>query len=359
MKARKEIKNIKKYVHGGFDYEELKAFNLRKDKIIDFSSNINPLGSSKKVIKLLKSFNDLSQYPDSKCLKLRKFLAKKLNLEKENIIVGNGSVEIIYLISSAYLNKKDKVIICSPTFSEYERSAKLMGIKVIYFKLKENENFKLNEEKIISLIKREKPKIVFLCNPNNPTGEYLNESKVKKIFNAHNKTLFVLDEAYVDFTETYWNSIKLLKNKTNVIIIRSLTKTYGLAGIRLGFCLANEEIIDILNKVKTPWNVNIIAQKLGIIALKDKKYLQDAKKEIKSSKEFLIKEFEKLNIKVIPSDVNFFLIKVKNAREVRAKLLKKGILVRDCTSFELPNFIRISIRKKNECKKLIESLKQL
>ena len=170
--------------------------------------------------------------------------------------------------------------------------------------------------------------------------------------------LLILDEAYVAFVDESWSSIDLI-SRGNIVIVRSMTKDYALAGLRLGYAVANEEIINALRRVRPPWNVNAVAQKAGVMALEDAGYFERCKREIIQAKQFLIGELYRIGFTLIPSSTNFFLVKVTNAQGFRTALLRHGILVRDCTSFGLPEYIRIAARTMPECQKLIATIQAM
>jgi histidinol-phosphate aminotransferase len=357
VSPRPELKNIKDCLHGSIDYKELVNLDLRPEEIIDFSSNLNPLGVPYKASESLIKVK-IDAYPDTNCYELKEALAKFHGLKQENIIVGNGSTEIIYFACQCYLTKKSRVIIPSPTFSEYERASAINGAKVVLYRLRESNDFKIDVKELLKLLIKHKPKIIFLCNPNNPTGQYLGENDVREILEVSEKTLIVLDEACVDFIKNPWDSSKFLGYK-NLLILRSLTKIFGLAGLRIGYALADEEIIKTLEKVRPPWNVNSVAQKAALVSLFEREHIEKAEEEIELAKGYLMKEISKIGGKPISSHGCFFMVKVNDARKLRLALLERGILVRDCTSFGLPNFIRISVRRLSECKRLIKEWREV
>jgi len=182
--------------------------------------------------------------------------------------------------------------------------------------------------------------------------------QVLDIMSNARESLVILDEAYIAFTENAWMSQDLIDH-SNLVILRSMTKDYALAGLRLGYAIASDSIISALKRVRPPWNVNSLAQKAGIAALSSDKYLEECNNKIKEAKKFLIKELAHLGLSPLPSQTNFFLVHVGNATAFRQALLKKGILVRDCTSFGLPRYIRLAPRTLAECRKLIKAIKEV
>lgn len=353
---RPEIANLQNCPHGGPNYAELELLGLRPEEVLDFSVSANPFGPPPGMQEVITSAV-IDRYPDSESIELRNSLAIHLNTNSQNIIIGNGSTEIIRLIAFAYFAKDDPVIIVEPTFGEYEIACHISGAKILKHHTKNSNNFKLNMDELIKSIQSNRPKAVFLCNPNNPTGQYLSRDKVEQILSVCEDTLLILDEAYISFTEEPWNSLDMV-NRKNVIIIRSMTKDYALAGLRLGYAIANPKIIETLKKACPPWNVNAVAQKVGLAALSNQDYLARCKDDISKAKGFLIERLISLGLNPLPSRANFFLVNIGNAADFRQKLLRHGIMVRDCTSFDLPQYIRIAPRTMPECEKLIKAIKQ-
>ncbi|MFO8100764.1 MAG: histidinol-phosphate transaminase [Dehalococcoidia bacterium] len=357
MRPREEIASLEICPHGGPDYAELKLLGLEPEEVLDFSVSANPFGPPPGAKEALTSAV-IDRYPDSESSQLRRSLAAHLRTNSENIIAGNGSTEIIRLIASAYISGNEPVIIVEPTFGEYEIACQIAGARILSHRTQASNNFKLNTDELAASIKTLQPKAVFLCNPNNPTGQYSSRDKVVQIISACQNSLFVLDEAYVSFAEESWDSLNLIE-EGNLIIIRSMTKDYALAGLRLGYAIAHTEIIETLKRVCPPWNVNAAAQQVGLAALSEQDYLNRCKDDILKAKGFLIEKLTGLGLNPLPSHANFFLVNVGDATEFRRKLLRHGIMVRDCTSFGLPQYIRIAPRTMPECEKLIEISKQV
>ena len=218
--------------------------------------------------------------------------------------------------------------------------------------------FQPNIEETIKLVQQHCPKGIFMANPNNPTGRYLYQTEFEKLLDVSQDSLFILDEAYITFVSNPWPSLNLAQGNS-LLILRSMTKDYALAGLRLGYGVANEEIIATLRRICPPWNVNALAQKAGIIALENEEYLRRCLAKINQLKTYLVTELSHLGLSPLPSEANFFLIKVGNATAFRLELLKQKILVRDCTSFGLPQYIRIAPRTLPECQKLVATFKKI
>jgi len=273
-------------------------------------------------------------------------------------MAGSGATELIRLIALTYFGKGDSILILEPTYGEYEVACQIVGSKAFKQWAGAEDSFAPKIEETVNLIRQHHPRGVFICNPNNPTGQYLSRQEVELILDACEDSLLILDEAYIAFVNESWSSLNLI-SRGNVVIVRSMTKDYALNGLRFGYAIASREIISGLRKVRPPWNVNIVAQKAGVIALKETDYLDQCKKKIMEAKKFLIGELSQLGFPSLPSRTNFFLVKVGDGKVFRSALLRHGILVRDCASFGLPEYVRIAPRTMPECQKLITTIKKL
>ncbi|MGA2159285.1 MAG: histidinol-phosphate transaminase [Dehalococcoidia bacterium] len=357
LRARQHISSLPAIVHGGLNSAGLAMSTINMRNLFDFSTCCNPYGPPKQLSKAM-GVTEISDYPDPNSMALLKALAQKLGLDQENLIPGSGSTEIIRLAVTAYLGPGDKAIIPSPTYSEYELACLIVDSAVVKFILNEKDDFQLNIDAFIDFAKSHKPAAIFLCNPNNPTGQYLSYDHISMILGEFPDSLIVLDEAYIAFTDGAWSSLKLLKSP-NLLIVRSMTKDYAMAGLRLGYGIAQKSIVDTLKKVRPPWNVNSPAQRAGCAALSCDDYILSCYKRIDNCKHYLAGELVKLGLNVIPSQTNFFIFQVGDAACFRSRLLEKGFLVRDCTSFGLPGFVRISPRSMVDCRKLISAIREI
>ncbi len=357
MKLDSAISSHKPVSHGG-----LYSISNPSQDILDFSSNINPLGPSPRVIKTIKNkLNTLQIYPDSESLALRKNLQKYTKIKSNQIVVGNGATEIIYNFCKAFLSQKTPVLIPIPTFGEYEAGAKLAGAKVEFFK-----TMNLKKDIINFISKLPKNGCVFLCNPNNPTGYLLPKIDLKKIIIAANKknTLVFLDECFIELVPSCNESIiTFVKKYDNLFILRSLTKSFGLAGIRIGYGIGTKNLISILNQIKIPWNVSGLAQYAASAAISTPNYLDKTKKLIQIESNYLKNNISKLEkFDCYDSVTNFILIKSKlRSSNLQKKLLRKKILIRDCSNFRglNNNYIRIAVKTRKENQRLVHALEEL
>jgi len=352
------------YQHGGNLKKAIEKYGIPSEKIIDFSANINPLGFSSKIKETVtKNLNQLSHYPDPECREAREEISGYFKIDYSNIILGNGSTELIYLIVQTL--KPKKALIPVPTFSEYERALSNNNVPIEFCKSEEELEFSLSINKIISQLKG--IDLVFLCNPNNPTGTFLPRQEllilVKEI--QRRKIFLVIDEAFIDLQEEE-SLIKEVKNYDYLIILRSLTKFYSLPGLRLGFTVADSKFIKKLEKQKIPWSVNCLAQLVIKDLFQDEAFIYKSKQLILQEKQFLYNKLSKIQgLKVYKPSVNFIFLKLLGnifSQELIDHLAKKGILIRDCSNFrglEKGKFIRIAVRKHKENIKLLKELKMI
>lgn len=339
--------------HGALDFEELEQQHLQPQEVLDFSTNTNPYGPSPRVSTAL-SQTPVDRYPDREALALRRKLAECLGISPKNILVGNGSAELLWLTALAYLDAHQAVLVIGPTFGEYGRASALMGAAVDEWRASSDVGFALDSDAIAHLLSRRAYRLVFLCNPNNPTGQTLAPDDLASWTRAFPNTLFVVDEAYIAFADGLSSAISL--SRPNLLILRSMTKDYALSGLRLGYAVGHTAVIEALHKVRPPWNVNAMAQAAGIAALSDPAHLSHTLVKLSTARRELMTALRQRNLKVMPTQVHFFLVEVGHAARLRASLLAKGILVRDCASFGLPAYVRIAARRPEENSRLLVAL---
>jgi histidinol-phosphate aminotransferase len=336
---------------------------IAPQEILDFSANLNPFGPPPEVMQALYGVSydlneAISHYPDSESRYLKLSLAEKLGISSDNVLISSGSTELIRLAALTYLGKGEEVLIIEPTYGEYELACRIAGASVIKQQLSARNAFLPNIDETVKLIKQYHPKGIFICNPNNPTGRYLSQADFKRILDADKDSLVVLDEAYISFVDNFWSSLDMVEG-SNLLTLRSMTKDYAMAGLRLGYGVAKQEIIASLRRICPPWNVNALAQKSGMTAIAKEGYLERCQARLRKAKNYLVKEFSSLGLSPLPSEANFFLVEVGDASWFRRELLKRRMLVRDCTSFGLPQYIRIAPRTLPECRILVAAIKEI
>jgi histidinol-phosphate aminotransferase len=341
------------------------GLSLIKQKIakIKLSANESALGPSPKAIKEYnKVSKNFKRYPDSDGIFLREVIAKQFNLDKNRVMLGSGSNQIFELICKAFLNKNDEVIVPKYSFIIYRIYSKINGAKVIYAKEK---NLTVSVKDILSRVTK-KTKIVFLANPNNPTGTYINKKELvylrKKL---RNNILLVVDDAYYEYVKQvdYLSGLKLFSSYKNVVVTRTFSKIYGLAGLRVGWGHADKNIINVLNQIKPPFNVSSPALFAASAAVKDTGWLKKEVNHINKWNKILFNKFKEMNIETNDSKTNFLLVNFErvniNSDKVFQKLEKVGILVRKMDVYGIKNSLRITIGKSKENKKLISVLEKI
>ncbi len=356
--ARKNILDIQPYVPGR-PIEEVQR-ELKLKQVIKLASNENPFGPSSKVLKAIQqAARNLNRYPDGQCFYLRQELARRLKIKPAELIFGNGSDEIIVLAVKAFVEPGDEVVVAKPSFLIYELAAKIASAAVREVPL---QNFHYDLEGMRAQI-GSKTKIVFIGNPDNPAGTYVTATALEKFLQAvpSNVIIFV-DEAYYEFVtaKDYPNTMKLLKTYKNLIVTRTFSKMYGLAGLRVGYGMADERIMSLLNRVREPFNVNSLAQVAALACLKDQAYYRRIAKILAGEKEFLYKSLKALGVNFEKSWTNFILIDVnQNGSQVSRKLLERGVIVRDMEFWGLKNYIRVTMGSRKENQKFLSALEDV
>jgi threonine-phosphate decarboxylase len=354
------------HIHGGNIWAEGEKYGLKSQELLDFSANINPLGPSQLALEAIKNNLDLvKDYPDPHCSKLRKALGEFLHINPNQIVMGNGAVELIYLLVK-YL-KPQNILIPAPTFSEYEIAAKINDCQVHYLPL-DHQEFALPVQEIIN--KLPKIDLVFICNPNNPTGRLTLAQEILEIVKAAEKTntYVVVDEAFMDFVaeDEKFSVLPYINQFKNLFVLYSLTKFYGIPGLRLGAGIGPEEIVKGLNQIRDPWNVNCFAQLAGEVSLRDREYIKSTKEYVQAEKDFLYDELCRIKgLKPYKPSVNYIFINIKATGLTSSALKKcmgaKGILVRDCSSYVNlgEDYIRVAVKRREDNERLIKGLQGL
>ncbi len=351
--------------HGGNIWKIAKESGLKPEDILDFSASINPLGLSPRTAAAIKNaMLLLDHYPEPGAESIRAELSLSHNLPEENILVGNGSTEFIYLLPQVF--RPQKAVIAEPGFSEYRNSLASFGCEVVDFHAREDEGFFPDIKRLCSIIK-EDCDVVYLCNPANPTGVLLSKNDILKIAGECRRcgVMLIVDEAFMDFVEE--ESVKkdaILMD--NLIVIRSMTKFFSMAGLRLGYIIANKRVIKRLERFKPPWSVNTLSILAGIESLRDSAYIKNTKEWLKEERPFL---FEGLNavpfLKAYPNRVNYLLVKIVagniTAKDIQEDLLKSGILIRECSTFIGLDgtFFRVAVKKREENRLFLNAINMI
>ncbi len=355
--VKKNILDVRPYAAGKPIEETKRQLGLKE--VIKLASNENPLGASslaKAAIK--KAITGINRYPDSSGFYLKRRLSRYFNVSSGCIILGNGSDEIIDIIIKTFVEEDENIITADVTFLEYEIIAQVNNRRVITVPLK---YFKYDLEAIEKRIDK-KTKLIFIANPNNPTGTYVTRYELEDfMLSLPDDVLLVLDEAYDAFIDVddFPNSLAYTANR-NVILMKTFSKAYGLAGLRIGYAIAQPELVSYMERARQPFNVNSLAQAAAAAALDDKKFLRKSRQVILEGKEYLYASLQRLGIAYVPTVANFILIDAgRDGLNVFKDMLRYGVIVRDMKQYGLKNFIRVTIGTKQENERFIKVLRKI
>lgn len=359
MKINPFLKNLPTYQPGRPIEEVARELNLPADSIIKVASNENPFGPSPLAIAAMqKAIAGLNLYPDGNAFYLKQKLAAKLGIETSNLILGNGSNEIIEFVAHALLAPGDDVVVSQFCFAIYPIVAKMFGANVVTVPAK-------NHGHDLSAMLRAitpKTKIIFVANPNNPTGTLAPREEVVRFVNdVPDDVLLVMDEAYIEFLNDPVDLIPLIRlgARKNLILMRTFSKIYGLAGLRIGYGIGNSEFISALEKIRQPFNINLLAQTAALAALDDEEHVRKTRANNFAGLEFFENAFRReLKLEFVSSSANFILVRVGNGQNVFEAMQKLGVIVRPMGGYQLPEWIRISIGTPQENQRCLDALKK-
>ena len=339
--------------HGGEIYE--RTYDL------DYSVNVNCMGTPASVIEAAAKGAALSaQYPDVNCRELRKNLGAFLQVKENQIVFGNGAADVIF--SAILARKPKKVLVPAPTFAEYEQAARAMDAQMVYYYLKEEMEFRLDET-FLEMLTNDVD-MVFLCNPNNPTGHLIEKELLLSILKRceEHDIFLVVDECFNDFLDQpqRYSLLNELEHYENLLILKAFTKTYAMAGLRLGYGLcSNQAFLQKMADCSQPWAVSIPAQFAGVAALKETAYVQESMELLKTERAFLKAELKQLGFQVFDSQANYIFFKAMPG--LKQACAERGILIRDCSNYVglVPGYFRIGVKRHEENQKLVSVLKEI
>ena len=353
--SRPAIANIVPYEPGKPISEVQREYGLTD--VIKLASNENPLGPSPKAIEAVReALTDSNRYPDGGCYYLKEKLSERLGVELSQLVIGNGSAEICELITEAFIGEGDEAVIGRQAFFKYRVAVQIMNGVVAWADM---PDYTHDADELLSQITA-RTKLLFVANPNNPTGTLMNREQVDYLMDRlPERVIAVFDEAYYDYRDAsiYPDTMSYLKDGRNIIILRTFSKSYGLAGLRIGYAITTAEIAAALNCVRETFNVNSIAQIAAAAALDDDEHLRDGIRLNEEGKRFYYDELKRIGLEYVQTEANFVLIKVPvPGRELFGELLKKGVVIRPVDGYGLPNHIRVSIGLPDENRKFIDAL---
>ncbi|MGQ9716177.1 MAG: pyridoxal phosphate-dependent aminotransferase [Anaerolineae bacterium] len=356
---RRSVRELVSDQHGGPDYARLRDERIAPEEVLDFSVNGNPFSPPASVREALTRVA-ISRYPDPEAGLLRERLAALNGVSPAQVRVTSGTAEAIRLLALAYLESGDPALVVGPTFGEYRVSCEIVGAQVYTLHSQEEDRFQPDLDHLVAQIGALRPRLVWLCNPNNPTGVYLTAGQVRALLTACEGagSLLVLDEAYVNFVASAWDSLRWL-DSGHLVVLRSMTKDFALAGLRLGYVLGSEEVVRALGKVQPPWSVNGAAQAAGLAALDALDDYRDTWRRLHALAEEFRHALLHRGLAVLPSATHFFLVRTGDGDGTREALWRERILVRSCRSFGLPAYIRLATRLPEENKRLLSALEKI
>ena len=347
--------------HGALDHAELAARGLRPGALLDFSSSLNPFGPPPGVRTALATL-DPAPYPDRSCLRLRQELAARHGCDLEQVLVGNGSNELIHLLARALLGAGDVALVIGPTFGEYGYASRLAQAHVVEWRASIADYFAIDCAAVVEQIRRQRPRLTWLCAPNNPTGVDLPLAHLRAIASAcvESYGLLVVDRTYVAFVEATDRLDQLLDHQPpSIALLHSFTKSYALAGLRLGYLLGDSGLIARVAAYQPTWSVSSAAQATGLAALEDTQFLPRTRPQLWEASDTLRDELRRLGHMIWRGTLPFLLARTGDGAATRAALLERGCVVRDCASFGLPEWVRVAPRRPADNARLIEAWREV
>ena len=355
--ARKGIFKIASYIPGKSIEEVQKEYGVKR--WVKLASNENMLGPSPKALEAIrKELPNIHRYPEGPCTILRQTLAQKFSLPEMKVVISNGADNLILMIANAFLNEGDEVIMAFPTFSVYINVTQIMGGKPVQVRLKE---FTHDLEGMLKRVNR-KTKLVFVCNPNNPTGTITSRKSFESFLSKlPPQVIVILDEAYGEFVNdpSYPNGLDYIKEK-QVILLRTFSKVFGLAGLRIGYALGREDLIDCLYRVRDPFPVHRLAQVAAVAALEDEDHAIRSMQMVCEGREYFYQELDRIGLPYVRSQANFVFMNFKrNSEDVSSSLLREGIIIRPGKIWDCPSFARVTVGRMRDNRRFIRALKKV
>jgi histidinol-phosphate aminotransferase len=356
--ARKGISKLVAYVPGRAIEEVEKEYGVKR--WVKLASNENLLGPSPKVVKAIqKELRNIHFYPEAPCSILKEVLARRFSLKEGNIVISNGADNLISMVANAFVDEGDEVVMANPTFPVYTNTTQIMGGIPVRVPLKD---FTHDLPEMLKRVNR-KTKLVYVCNPNNPTGTIVTRKALDDFMSKlPERVILILDEAYVDFVDdpNFPNGLGYVKKGKQVIVLRTFSKVYGLAGLRIGYALGREDLVKGLNQVRDPFPVHRLAQVAAEAALKDKEHEKMSVQMIRDGRKYLYRELRRLRLSYVPSQANFLLIDFgRDINEVTEGLLREGIIIRPGRMWNYPTSGRVTIGRIGDHRKFIKALKKV
>ena len=355
--ANPQLREITVYQPGKPIEETARELGLDPDAIVKLASNENPLGPSPKAVEAMHDALEKGHlYPDGNGFCLCNAIASKLGFASENVILGNGSNEVLEFLGHAFLNPGDDVVTSQYAFVVYKLIATSFGARTIEVLSPE---YRQDLDGMLAAI-TPKTRLIFIPNPNNPTGTLLSQRKIDDFMSRiTDNVIVVFDEAYFEFLDHPPDTLQFVREGRNIVVLRTFSKIHGLAGLRIGYAVASADVVQVLHKTRQPFNVNSIAQVGALAALEDDEHLRETKRAVDEGRAYLHEQFAKMKISFVPGTANFVMVNIGDGHALFEKLLRRGIIVRPLKGYNLPEWVRISVGTMEENKKLIAALREV
>jgi histidinol-phosphate aminotransferase len=355
--ANSQLRDLAVYEPGKPIEETARELGVDPGTIVKLASNENPLGPSAKALHAMHSALETAHlYPDGSGFYLRKAIAAKLKVEPENVILGNGSNEVIEFLGHAFLNAGDDVVTCQYAFMVYKLLATAFGLRTIETP---SPDYRQDLDATLEGV-TPRTRIIFIPNPNNPTGTLISQRAIDRFMSrVPDNVIVVFDEAYFEFLDDPPDTLQFVREERNAVVLRTFSKIHGLAGLRIGYAIAPREITEVLHKTRQPFNVNSVAQAGAIAALNDEAHLRETKRVIDEGRAYLQAQFAEMKVPFVPAVANFIMVNVSDSCAVFQKLLERKIIVRPLKGYGLADWVRISVGTMAENNKLTAALSEV
>jgi histidinol-phosphate aminotransferase len=355
--ANPQLRDLPVYEPGKPIEETARELGAPPDEIIKLASNENPLGPSPKALAAMRAaLESANLYPDGGGYYLREALAKKLGLSRDHLILGSGSNEIIEFLGHAFLDRGDEVVTSEHAFIVYKLVAAVFGARTIEVR---SPDLRYDLDGIISAI-TPKARLIFIANPNNPTGTLASQEEIDRFLErVPPEIVVVFDEAYFEYLDNPPDTLRFVRTRRNVVVLRTFSKIHGLANLRIGYGIARPELIEVLHKTRQPFNVSGLAQAAALAGIDDQAHLRETKRITDEGRDYLQKEFAAMELQFVPSVANFVLVNVGDGAKIFRALLERRIIVRALKGYNLPQWVRISVGTMEQNRRCVAALKKI
>jgi histidinol-phosphate aminotransferase len=341
-------------VHGGPREEELRRLGIDPAKLVDFSVNSNPRGPCRRMVEAVRNAA-LDRYPDPTAWRAREVMSASLGVAAAEIALGNGAAELIWTLARVLLRARDTALVVEPTFSEFRLAVHSLGARVVEWRAREADGFRIALEQVERVRHRAGARVVYLCAPNTPTGSGASAARIADFARAGAGSTIVLDQSFLSLSDDFADAD--VPMPPNVVRVRSLTKEHAIPGVRLGYLLAVPELVAALERQRPAWTTSAMAQAAAIAACEERAFVAESRRELLRDRRYLQARLGELGLTPLASRTAFFLMRVTRPAELVSRLLERHeLLVRDCTSFGLPDFIRVAARPAADAERLIDAL---